>query len=92
MIPDPRERPTLSVEEAGAIVGLGRSSAYVEASRYLRTDGRHGLPVIAFGRRLLVPTARLLDMLGLAPVEARSSSGAEEQSATHVSVGGSGGS
>ncbi len=65
MIPDPRERPTLSVEEAGAIVGLGRSSSYEQARRFLATDGREGLPVLAYGRTLRVPTAMLLGTLGL---------------------------
>jgi hypothetical protein len=65
VIPDARERPTLSVEEGGRLLGLGRSAAYSAAARYLATKGTEGLPVIAFGRRLVVPTAKLLALLGL---------------------------
>ena len=48
---------TISVEEAGKLLGLSRSSAY-------RAAARGQLPTLVFGRRLLVPTARLLEMLG----------------------------
>ncbi len=57
-IPDPREVPTLSIEEAGAMIGLGRSGAY-EAAR------RGEIPTLRFGRRLRVPTAALRKMLGM---------------------------
>jgi len=50
--------PTLSVERAGRLLGLKRSAAY-EAVR------RSELPVLRFGRRLVVPTARVLAMLGV---------------------------
>lgn len=63
MIPDPRDRPTLTVPEAGAFVGLGRSASF-DAAR------RGELPTIRFGRRLAVPTARLRQLLGIdAPTE-----------------------
>lgn len=51
--------PTLSVEEAGKVLGIPRATAYRAAS------AGH-LPTFRIGRRLLVPTARLLDLLGLA--------------------------
>lgn len=54
--------PTLTVEQAGRICGIGRNAAY-EAAR----TGQ--LPVIRIGRRLLAPTARLLRLLGLAEDE-----------------------
>lgn len=60
MIPDPREQPTLSVEEAGRLCGLGRSASY-DAAR------RGELPTLRFGRRVVVPTAILLRNLGLQP-------------------------
>jgi excisionase family DNA binding protein len=50
--------PTITVEHAGRLLGLGRSAAY-EAVR------RSELPVLRFGRRMVVPTARVLAMLGL---------------------------
>jgi excisionase family DNA binding protein len=49
--------PTLSVEKAGEIIGISRRSAY-------RAAARGELPTFKVGRRLLVPTLRLLDMLG----------------------------
>ena len=53
---DPRETPTLTVEEAGRLLGIGRSLAYAAAR-----DG--SLPTIRLGKRILVPTAALLRML-----------------------------
>ena len=50
--------PTISVEDAGRLLGLGRSASY-EAVR------RAELPVLRFGRRMVVPTARVLAMLGV---------------------------
>jgi hypothetical protein len=58
MIPTPEERPTVSVEEAGQWLGLGRSSAY-EAAR------RGEIPTLRFNRTLRVPTARLRVLLGI---------------------------
>jgi excisionase family DNA binding protein len=53
--------PTISVEHAAKLLGVSRSAAY-------RAAASGQLPTLAFGRRLLVPTAPLLRMLGL-PVE-----------------------
>ena len=53
--------PTISVEHAAKLLGVSRSAAY-------RAAASGQLPTLAFGRRLLVPTAPLLKMLGL-PVE-----------------------
>jgi excisionase family DNA binding protein len=50
--------PTLSVEHAAKLLGVSRSSAY-------RAAANGQLPTISFGRRLLVPTHLLLEMLGL---------------------------
>ena len=60
MIPTPEERPTLSVEEAGDALGLGRSSAYLAAHR-------GEIPTLRFGRAIRVPTASLRRLLGLDP-------------------------
>ena len=51
--------PTLSVEQAGAMLGIPRATAY-------RAAAKGQLPTFRIGRRLLVPTARLLDLLGVA--------------------------
>ena len=53
---------TMSVEEAGALLGLSRSAAYRAAlAGELRT--------LRYGRRLLVPTVPLLRLLDLLPEE-----------------------
>ena len=50
--------PTISVEKAGEILGVSRRSAY-------RAAETGELPTLRLGRRLLVPTPKLLAMLGL---------------------------
>lgn len=50
--------PTISVEEAGDILGVSRRSAY-------RAAARGEIPTLRIGRRLLVPTRRLMQLLGL---------------------------
>ena len=54
--PSPMDRQTLTVPEAGKVLGIGRNSAY-EAAR------RGQIPVIRLGRRLLVPVAALRRLL-----------------------------
>lgn len=49
---------TMSIEEAAKLLGIGRSSCYRAAHAGL-------IPVIIIGRRVLVVTAKLYDMLGL---------------------------
>lgn len=56
-LPDPKTTPTLTVIEAGKVFGLSKDSAY-------RAAKTGELPTLRFGRRILVPTARLLEMLG----------------------------
>jgi excisionase family DNA binding protein len=56
MRPDPETKPTLTVEEAGAVLGVSRSVAYDMAR-----DGR--LPVIRANTRLLIPTQAFLRWL-----------------------------
>jgi excisionase family DNA binding protein len=48
----------ISVAEAGQLLGLSRSSAYQAVQR-----GK--IPSVRIGRRILVPTAPLLEMLGI---------------------------
>lgn len=57
-IPTPDQQPTVTVEEAGTLLGISRGSAY-EAAR------SGDLPTIRIGRRLMVPTAALRKMLAL---------------------------
>jgi excisionase family DNA binding protein len=61
-LPELPELPlTISVAHAARLLGVSRSAAY-------RAAASGQLPTITFGRRLLVPTSGLLEMLGL-PVE-----------------------
>lgn len=54
---DWRSRTTVTVEEAGTILGIGRSSAYALA--------RNGdLMTVRLGRRFIVPVAALRRLLG----------------------------
>lgn len=57
-LPDPIIEPTLTVPVAGAFIKLGRAASYEAAKR-------GDIPTIRIGRRVLVPTAKFLDMLGL---------------------------
>lgn len=56
--------PTISVEEAARLLGIGRSAAY-------RAAATGQLVTIRVGRRVIVPTAPLLKMLGLSFEENR---------------------
>ncbi|MEI7888235.1 MAG: excisionase family DNA-binding protein [Actinomycetes bacterium] len=56
MLPDPESQPTMTVDEAGELLNLSRSSIYAAV--------RSGeVPSIRIGRRDLVLTAPLLKML-----------------------------
>ena len=50
-------RVTVSVDEAAAMLGISRTSAY----EYIRTGH---LPAIRMGRRLLIPLKSIDDLLG----------------------------
>ncbi len=49
---------TITVPEAGRLLGIGRDAAYAAAER-------GELPCLRLGRRLVVPVPRLLDLLGV---------------------------
>ena len=51
-----RERPTVSVPQAGAALGYGPDAAYRQARAGI-------IPTIQIGRRRRVPTAALIAML-----------------------------
>lgn len=63
------ERKTISVAEAGQVLGIGRSAAY-EAAR------RGQLPTIKIGRRLLVPITLLDHLLAGSKAQAQDGGGA----------------
>ena len=58
-LPDPEVQPVLDLwPDAGEFLRLGRSSTYKAAS-----EGE--IPTIRLGRKLVVPVARLRQMLGM---------------------------
>lgn len=63
------ERVTISVDEAAAMLGVSRTSAY----EYVRTGH---LPAIRMGRRLLVPIRAIDDLLNGLVGDHATSSGA----------------
>lgn len=60
------ERPPalLTVEEAGALLRIGRTKAYAMARKWRATGGRSGLPVVDLGSILRVPLKALEEMTG----------------------------
>jgi excisionase family DNA binding protein len=96
--PEPEEHPmsatttattsgplTLTVEEAGRLLGISRGAAY-------RAAACGQIPIIRLGRRLLVPTARLHQLLGLSDHHNSAVDPAEEEGAvsSNSSLGSSG--
>ena len=64
-IADAADLPALmDMEQARELLGMSRSAIY-------RAAAAGYLPTLRFGRRVYVPTARLLAMLGITPEEAR---------------------
>lgn len=56
MKPSPLDQPTMSVEEAGQILGISKDSAY-------KAVARGEIPTLRLGRRLRVPTEQLKQIL-----------------------------
>lgn len=54
--------PTLSVHEAGELLGVGRTTSYA-----LARAGDFPVPVLRVGSQYRVPTAPLLALLGIIP-------------------------
>lgn len=54
----------LTVEEAAALIRIGRTAAYQLARQYLATDGAEGMPVRRIGRQLRVPLELLEAWVG----------------------------
>ncbi|MEU4231044.1 helix-turn-helix domain-containing protein [Nonomuraea sp. NPDC026600] len=57
-LPNANEQPTMTIPEAGTFLGLARGTAYEAAAK-------GEIPTLEFGRRKVVPTAKLREMLGL---------------------------
>jgi len=54
----------LSVEEAGRVLGIGRTTAYAQARAWLATDGREGFPCRRVDRLIQVYRPALEQWLG----------------------------
>lgn len=55
---DVASRATVTVPEAGRLLGIGRDAAYAAAKR-------GEIPTLRLGRRIVVPVPKLLALLGL---------------------------
>jgi excisionase family DNA binding protein len=60
---DPPNLEVLTVEEAAAVLRIGRNAAYALARQWRATGGREGLPCIELGRTLRVPRTALQQLL-----------------------------
>ena len=54
----------LTLEEAAAVLRVGRSTAYREANAFGASGGKTGIPVIRYGKLFRVPRCRLEEQLG----------------------------
>jgi hypothetical protein len=63
-IDDTRPPDLLTVEQAAAVLHIGRSSSYSLVREYLATNGASGLPAIRLGALIRVPRPLLEQMLG----------------------------
>jgi excisionase family DNA binding protein len=55
-----RGRLTITVPEAGRLLGIGRDASYAAAER-------GEIPTLRLGRRIVVPVPRLLELVGATP-------------------------
>lgn len=54
----------LTVEEAAAVLRIGRTAAYEATRAWRETDGAEGIPVVKIGGSLRVPRRRLEALAG----------------------------
>jgi hypothetical protein len=70
-------RPTfLTVEEAAAVLRIGRTAAYEATRRYRATSGAEGIPCYKVGGSLRIPVHKLEEIAG-GPIEVPSVRAAE---------------
>ncbi len=72
-LPDPIKKPTLSVPEAAEVLGISRYMLYA-----LAKSNSSPVPILRFGRRYCVPTARLLEFLRQGPANTPTSAPSNE--------------
>ena len=68
---DEQEPDFLTIDQAAAVLQIGRTAAYAMARQYQCSDGKEGLPVVRVGRQLRVPRAVLEQWHG-GPLASRS--------------------
>jgi hypothetical protein len=79
-------RPTfLTVEEAAAVLRIGRTAAYEATRRYRATDGAEGIPCYKVGGSLRIPVHKLEEIAG-GPIEVPSVGAAEPPADTARSI------
>jgi excisionase family DNA binding protein len=61
----------LTVEEAAAVLRIGRAAAYELTRQWRDSGGRYGLPVVCLGRSLRVPREALRRLLEVGDDQAR---------------------
>jgi hypothetical protein len=54
----------LTLDEAAAVLRVGRSTAYREANAFEASGGTTGIPVVRYGKQFRVPRCRLEERLG----------------------------
>jgi hypothetical protein len=54
----------LTIEEAAAVLRIGRTAAYQLARHYLASGAKEGVPVVRVGRLLRVPRVELEKLIG----------------------------
>ena len=52
--------PFLTVEQAGRVLQLGRSTSYALTAEWAETGGASGLPFVWFGRQKRIPRDALI--------------------------------
>ena len=60
----PRPPDFLTLDEAAAVLRVGRSTAYREANAFEASGGTKGIPVVRYGKQFRVPRCRLEEQLG----------------------------
>lgn len=63
-VPGGERASFLTVEEAAAVLRIGRTAAYEATRRYRATDGAEGIPVYKVGGTLRVPRHKLEEIAG----------------------------
>ena len=76
----------LTVEEAAAVLRIGRSLAYELARLYESSDGRDGLPVLRVGALMRVPRWALAELISTGRVVRLADLVEADSSASHVAL------